>query len=180
MAHPNGPSGTQSPQGRRVLVALVTGPIGDRIQDWRTLHDPVEAARIPPHATLCYWVPGVEPELLGQQVRHAFAGGVRVRLGAVRRFESEQQTVYVEMEDTGQLDQARKRLYDGRFVELGELREWPWHVSCVRDSRGRDSKALAAATAGLHLNEDWPVNTVACLELRGERYCAVETWLLER
>jgi len=176
MSHANAPSSTASPQGRRVLVAIVNGAAGERIQAWRERHDPTEAERVPPHTTLCYWPPTVEPAILEQQVRHAFEGGVSVRLGEVHQFESDQHTFYVEVLQTAALDRARLRLYDGRFVQLPELREWPWHVSCIRDSRGRAREALCAAAEDLAINDQWRVDTVAYLELRGRRYESLATW----
>ena len=58
------PPSDVSPPGRRVLVAVVTGEAGVRIQTWRERHDPEQARRLPPHTTLCYWAPVVKPELL--------------------------------------------------------------------------------------------------------------------
>ena len=104
-----------SPPGRRVLVAVVTGEVGARIQAWRERHDPEQAARLPPHTTLCYWAPVVEPELLERQVRHAFDRPVAVRLGSVHEFDNQDHTFYVEVLDTADLDAARARLYDGTF-----------------------------------------------------------------
>ena len=51
---------SSSAQGRRVLVAVVTGVIGERVQAWRDEHDPGQARRIPPHSTLAYWPPTVD------------------------------------------------------------------------------------------------------------------------
>ena len=56
MIEENAPSSVASPQGRRVLVAVVTGDPGERIQQWREKHDPDQAHRLPPHTTLCYAV----------------------------------------------------------------------------------------------------------------------------
>ncbi|MGH2585877.1 MAG: 2'-5' RNA ligase family protein [Dehalococcoidia bacterium] len=172
----NQPSSQPSPQGRRVLVAVVTGETGRRIQAWREAHDPLQARRLPPHVTLCYWPPPDGVEALGEQVRHAFAERVVVRLGAVREFGNEEQTFYVEVLATGQLDEARRRLYDGRHVQLPPLREWTWHVTCIRDARDRDAAPLRRAAADLCVDGDWRVDTVTCLELRGDRYEAVATW----
>ena len=160
-------------------MAVVTGVLGERIQAWRSVHDPAEAGRIPPHTTLCYWMPTLSPAVLESQVRHAFAGGVSVQLGQVRRFESEQQTLYLEVLESGQLDSARLKLYDGQFAVLPEMREWPWHVSCVRDSRGRDLETLTAAASTLVINQEWRIDTVAYLELRGARYEPLATWRLD-
>ena len=174
----NAPSIDVSPEGRRILVAVVTGQLGDQIQEWRRRNDPVEAERIPPHTTLCYWAPELEPGTLESQVRHAFGRGVTVRLGEVRQFASEQETFYLEVLNSDRLDAARRLLYDGRFVKLPELREWPWHVSCVRDARGREIEALRGAASALALNADWRIDTIAYLQLRGKRYEPLATWRL--
>src|SRR3954471_7333954 len=86
-----------SPPGRRVLVAVVTGEVGARIQRWREQHDPEQARRLPPHTTLCYWPPTVEPVILERQVRHAFDRPVSVRLGGVHEFGNWDQTLYIEV-----------------------------------------------------------------------------------
>jgi 2'-5' RNA ligase len=172
----NQPSSQPSPQGRRVLVAVVTGEAGRRIQAWREVHDPAQARRLPPHVTLCYWAPPDGVEVLGEQVLHAFAEPVTVRLGAMREFDDEEQTFYVEVLDTEPLDAARRRLYDGRHAQLPPLREWTWHVTCVRDARDRDAAALRRAAAELCVDGDWAIDTIACLELRSDRYEAVATW----
>lgn len=172
----NQPSSEASLQGRRVLVAVVTGDAGDRIQQWRQEHDPKQARRLPPHATLCYWAPKDNLDALEQQVRHAFADPVTVHLGAVKEFDNREHTFYVEVGDTASLDAARLRLYDGTHRELPPLREWTWHVTCVRDSRKRDLAELRRAASNLSLDSDWRIDTVACLELRDERYEPVATW----
>mgnify|MGYP001380127553 CR=1 FL=1 len=172
----NEPSSLASPQGRRILAAVVTGDAGERIQAWRKEHDPAEARRLPPHMTLCYWLQAVEPERLEQQVRHAFDRPVVVRLGAVREFDNDQQTFYVEVLDAAPLDRARERLYDGAFLNLPELRAWTWHVTCVRESRDRDRERLREAAGRLELNRPWPVDRVAYLELRGDRYEPIAAW----
>src|SRR3954464_9676265 len=89
-----------SQPGRRVLVAVVTGEVGARIQAWRERHDPEQARRLPPHTTLCYWAPVVEPDLLERQVRHAFDRPVAVRLGSVHEFGNQDHTFYLEVLDT--------------------------------------------------------------------------------
>lgn len=170
------PEASPSPPGRRVLVAVVTGEAGARIQAWREQQDPVQARRLPPHATLCYWAQDADPEQLERQVRHAFAGSVAVQLGAVREFDNGEHTFYVEVGDTDQLDAARRRLYDGTHCPLPSLREWTWHVTCVRDSRGRDRDALRRAAADLSLDTAWTVDTIAWLELRDDVYVTVATW----
>jgi hypothetical protein len=159
-------------------VAVVTGEAGRTIQAWREKHDPEQARRLPPHATLCYWVPAHEDGSLEQQVRHAFAEPVQVTLGAVRQFDNEEQTFYVEVMDTAALDEARRRLYDGRHLALPSHDDWTWHVTCVRDSRGRDGQALSAAAAGLAPIGPWRIDTVAYMELRGDRYEALGSWCI--
>jgi 2'-5' RNA ligase len=174
----NQSSSEASPPGRRVLVAIVTGDVGDRIQQWRQVHDPKQARRLPPHVTLCYWAPQDGLNALEQQVRHAFADPVTVRLGAVKEFDNKEHTFYVEVCDAAPLNTARLRLYDGTHRDLPPLREWTWHVTCVRDSRNRDLDELRRAAAGLYLDTTWRIDTVACLELRGERYEPVATWII--
>jgi hypothetical protein len=165
-----------SPPGRRVLVAVVTGEVGERIQAWRERYDPHQARRLPPHTTLCYWAPVVEPDLLEQQVRHAFAEPVTVRLGSVHEFDNREHTFYVEVLGAAALDAARRRLYDGTYLELSGRPDWTWHVTCVRDSRGRDLTLLRRAASELQLDAPWPIDTIAYLELRGDRYEPLATW----
>src|SRR5581483_5868721 len=78
---------------RRILVAVVTRATGEWIQAWRERHDPEQARRLPPHTTLGYRVPKLEPEALANQVRHAFAGRVTVQLGGVRAFDNAERTI---------------------------------------------------------------------------------------
>lgn len=165
-----------SPQGRRVLVAPVTGEIGERIQAWRLAYDPIQARRLAPHATLCYWAPTVEPTLLERQVRHAFAAPVAVHLGGVRAFANRELTLYVEVGETAALDAARVRLYDATHLALPGRPDWTWHVTCVRSTRGRDPAALRAAARELELDAAWRLETVAYLELRGDRYEPLAEW----
>jgi len=165
-----------SPQGRRVLIAAVTGEVGDRIQAWRLAHDPVQARRLPPHATLCYWAPTVAPELLGAQVSHAFAAPVVVRLGGVREFANRERTLYVEVREPTALDAARARLYDGSHLALPGPPDWTWHVTCVRSTRGRDLAALREAAHELAFDLPWRLETVASLALRGDRYEPLAEW----
>lgn len=176
MSDQNAPSSSASPQGRRVLVAIVTGEQGDRIQRWRTEHDPEQARRLPPHTTLCYWAPDLPLSAFEKQVRHAFAEPVEVRLGAVRGFANDQGTLYVEVLNTGQLDRARRRLYDGTHAALGEAGDWPWHVTCVRDTRGWDRDALLRHAGRLDACGPWKVDRVALLELRGDAYTPLGVW----
>jgi 2'-5' RNA ligase len=172
----NQPPEQPSPQGRRVLVALVTGTAGECIQRWRQTHDPYQARRLPPHVTLCYWAPDGCIESLERQVRHAFAERVTVRLGGVRQFDNGEHTFYVEVLDTARLDAARRRLYDGTYAPLPPLCEWTWHVTCVRNANGRDLTALRRAAAGLRLDTEWTVDTVGYLELRGDTYEPIAQW----
>jgi len=168
-----------SPQGRRIIVAVVTGETGARIQAWREQYDPREALRLPPHATLCYWAPDAPTEDIERQVRYAFPSTTDVRLGGVRQGSNDQGTLYVEVLDRTPLDEALQRLYDGTHVEFPGLREWRWHVTCVRDTRGKDVAALKQAAASLPDESSWQVDTVAYLELRGERYEPIALWRLE-
>ena len=165
-----------SPPGRRVLVAVVTGEAGARIQAWRERHDPEQAHRLPPHTTLCYWAPTVEPELLEKQVRHAFDRPVAVKLGSVHEFGNKDHTFYVEVLDTADLDAARARLYDGAFLDLPGRPEWTWHVTCVRYGIRRDLDELRRLVTELEINATWQVDTIAYLELRGDRYEPLAEW----
>src|SRR3954447_18432284 len=120
MAEPAG-APLASPPGRRVLVAVVTGAARERVGDRRRRHDPEQARRLPPHATLCYWAPALAPEaypLLAAHVRHAFDAPVTVRLGAVGEFGNAEHTFYLRVEVTDALDRARVRLYDGTHLAL--------------------------------------------------------------
>ncbi len=165
-----------SPQGRRILIAPVTGPLSERVQAWRREHDPEQARRIPPHATLCYWAPVVEPELLERQVRHAFDRPVTARLGAVRQFDNRDRTFFVEVQETEQLDAARSRLYDGTHLQLPGEPNWTWHITCVRYTRGKDIDRLLQAAADLQLDDDWRIDTVTYMELRDKRYESIAEW----
>jgi len=162
-----------SPQGRRILVAVVTGPAGDRLQAWREQHDPREAQRLPPHTTLCYWAPAVEPGLLRHQVEHAFNGGVEVTLGGIQVFDNDQRTLYVAVEEHAALDAARRRLYDATYLPLPGYNEWTWHITCIRESRGRDLQPLLDAAQQIGPLGRWKIDRVAYLELQGERYEAI-------
>lgn len=169
-------SPSASPQGRRVLVARVTGPAGEQIQAWRERYDLVEARRLPPHLTLCYWAPVAEPAVLKAQVRHAFRHPVVVRLGAVRAFDNPEGTFYVEVLDSAALDELRRRLYDGTHLALPRRPDWTWHVTRVRRSTGRDVVALRRAASALDLDCPWSVDAIAYLELRGVRYETIREW----
>jgi hypothetical protein len=155
---------------------VVTGEAGERIQAWRQRHDAYEAARIPPHTTPCYWATAFDLDALGRQVTHAFPKTIDLRLGEVREFGGEQGTFYVELLDTARLDAARLRLYDGTHLDMGAFTPWPWHITCVRDTRGRDVDALRTAAAGLNPGDQWRLERIACLELRGSRYEPVACW----
>lgn len=178
MAETTPPVGSTSQQGRRLLVAVVTGELGVRIQAWREKHDPYQARRLPPHATLCYWAMVEDEDLLEKQVRHAFERPVIVRLGGVREFNNADHTFYVEVQDTAALDVARHRLYDGQYVILPRPAHWTWHVTCVRDSRGRDLDELRRAAAELRLDAPWRVTKIAHLELHDDRYEPLAEWLV--
>jgi hypothetical protein len=120
----------------------------------------------------------VETEALEQQVRRAFPGRLSVRLGEMIEGANDQETFYMEMPDTGRLEEARSRLYDGAHVALPHSNGWLWHVTCVRDSRGRDKAALKAAAHELRLDEPWMVDTISYMELEDGRYEAIATWRL--
>jgi len=159
------------------LVAVVTGEVGARIQAWRERYDPVQARRLPPHTTLCYRAPTAEHDLLERQVRHAFDRPITARLGSVHEFDNREHTLYLEVRDTAALDEARSRLYEGTHLELLGRPDWTWHVTCVRNSRSRpDLEALRRAATELDLDAAWPIDTIAYLELRGDRYEALATW----
>jgi hypothetical protein len=165
-----------SPPGRRVLVAVVTGEAGARIQVWRERHDREQARRLLPHTTLCYWAPTVEPELLERQVQHAFDRPVAVWLGSVHEFDNLDHTFYVEVLEAADLDAARARFYDGSFLELPGGPDWTWHVTCVRYSVRRDLDELRRLVTDLSVNATWQVDTIAYLALRGDRYEPRAEW----
>ena len=169
---------TESPPGRRILIAVVTGAVGDGIQRWRRAHDPEQARRIPPHTTLCYWAPESDRALLEAQVRHAFPDPIPVRLGAVRTFDNRDQTRFLPVLDTAALDAARVRLYDGTYLHLTKDHDWEWHVTCVRYGRSRDDDATALAAADESLPSDvpWLIDTVAYMELRDGVYQSIANW----
>jgi hypothetical protein len=169
---------TGSPQGRRILIAIVTGEVGQKIQEWRAVHDPEEAVRIPPHTTLCYWAPTVEPDLLEQQIRHAFPAPLTVRLGEVHEFENREKTFFIEVQEAEQLDAAREVLYDASIVELPRQFNWTWHVTCIRRSTNRDRTELQAALEGFAINAPWTIDTIAYMELRDSKYEYLAEWKL--
>ena len=173
---PNRMTSTPSPQGRRILVAIVTGEAGERIQTWRMEHDAEQAERLPPHTTLCYWAPNAPVETMERQIRHAFPGPVTVRLGKVAEFKNDQHTFYVEVLGAEALEESRKALYDGTHLVLPPSQAWTWHITCVRDSRERDLDALRKATEQLELPYAWRVERVSYLQLNGDRYEEIAGW----
>lgn len=170
---------SSSPQGRRVLVAPVTGRPGARIQAWRELHDPEQALRLPPHATLCYSPPAVDPAVMEAQVRHAFPSALTVRLGSAQEFANYDHTFYVPVLETAALDAARVRLFDASSVALDGPARWTWHVTCLRYGRTRNLEEVRRAAAELAVECIWRLDTIAYLELRGKRYETVAEWRLQ-
>ena len=173
-----------SPNGRRVLVAVVTGALGELIQRWREQYDPEQARRLPPHATLCYWAPdGEDAEALDRQIRHAFTSPVEVRLGGVHEFTNRDGTFFIEVGDTDALNAARTRLYNATHLALTGESDFTWHVTCIRypDDSRREELRLAAAelTSQIAANPVWTVDSIALLQLRGDRYEPLKTWTIE-
>ena len=168
--------------GRRVLVAVVSGVLGEHIQAWRARYDAKQAARLPPHLTVCYRPPVDAPlESLEAQVRHAFSAPVTVRLGPVFVLAHQEAPLAVSVHDTAALDAARVRLFDGRFVEMGGRHEWPWHITCIRYGHNRDREALlATAAAELSLDAPWVIDTITYLDLRKGKYEALAEWSLHK
>jgi hypothetical protein len=167
----------QSSPPRRVLVAVVRGALGDRIQVWREKYDAKQAPRLPPHLTVCYRPPDAGLALLEQQVRHAFDAPIEVRLGPVFVLGHPEAPLAVSIHATDSLEAARKRLFDGTFVQMGGRHEWPWHITCVRYGYKRDRDALLAAAAEeLALDAPWVIDRVSYLELRSGRYEPVAEW----
>jgi len=156
---------------KRVLVAVVPGSAGARIQTWREQHDTWRSRLLPPHLTLCYRPPLVPTEQIAAQVRHAFPSSVAVRLGGVAQLPNKDGTLVVEVLDTAELDLARRRLFDCTHAEMGGYREWPWHITWVRYGVRRDSAALLAEAAeGLSIDAPWTIDRLSLLELRDGRY----------
>ena len=177
-------SDTPSPNGRRVLVAVVGGPLGAAIQAWREEHDPQQARRLPPHATLCYWAPPLaDADALDRQVRHAFPAPVEVNLGGVHEFTNRDGTFFIEVRDTDALNASRARLFDGAFCPLDGQQDFTWHVTCVRypDEAQRASLREAARTLAetIAVAPTWTVDTIAWLELRDGVYQPLRTWTLQ-
>ncbi len=162
---------------RRVLVAIVPGEAGARIQQWREEHDPWRARLLPPHLTLCYRPPHAPLSDIQAQVRHAFPSPVRVMLGDVGQLPNRDGTLVVLIREAEQLDEARRRLFDGTHVEMGGYREWPWHVTWIRYGLKSDSAAkLALGEHALSFDQPWLLDTISLLELRNGRYEPVAEW----
>jgi hypothetical protein len=167
------------PAGRRVLVAVVPGELGARIQAWREKYDARHASRLPPHLTVCYRPPDAALEAVESQVRHGFTQPVRVRLSSVFVLRHREAPLAVQVLETAELDQARRRLFDGTHVQMGGRAEWPWHITCVRYGHNRDRDALlAAASQELALDAEWLIDQVSYLELRNGHYEPVAEWSL--
>jgi hypothetical protein len=165
------------PEPRRVLVAVVTGELGSRIQAWRERHDPRHAARLPPHLTVCYRPPDAPLDALEAQVRHGFPAPVEVRLGSVFVLQHQEAPLAVGLLDTGALDAARQRLFDGTHIQMGGRHEWPWHITCIRYGHNRDREALLQTAAQeLALDNPWTIAQVSYLELRAGRYEPLVEW----
>jgi 2'-5' RNA ligase len=164
---------------RRVLVVVVRGEMGARIQAWREAHDARRAQLLPPHMTLCYRAPHAPPELIEAQVRYAFPRPVVVRLGGATELPNRDRTLVVEVLNAAELDQARRRLFDATYAAMGGYREWPWHITWVRYGVRRDSAALLAlAEHDLKFDTPWTIDTVSLLELHEGRYEPSAEWRL--
>ncbi len=163
---------------RRVLVAVVSGSLGDHIQTWRERHDARHAARLPPHLTVCYRPPVEAPvEAIEAQVRHGFREAIAVRLGATFYLAHPESPLVVSVHGTEALDAARQRLFDGRHVQMGGRHEWPWHITCIRYGYKRDREALlATASEELAIDAPWLIDRISYLESRDGRYQAVAEW----
>src|SRR5438874_3142696 len=167
----------QPPTPRRVLVAVVAGDVGARIQAWRELHDAKHAARLPPHLTVCYRPPEAPLEDIEAQVRHAFISPVTVRLGAVFVLAHTEAPLAVSVHETAALDAARLRLFDGTHTQMGGRHEWPWHITCIRYGHKRDREALLRAAAQhLAVDAPWQIDRISYLELRDGRWVPVAEW----
>ncbi len=172
----------EPPDRRRVLAAIVTGPAGDAIQAWREEHDPRQAHRLPPHATLCYGIPDNTDNLLEAQVRHAFVRPIAVRLGGVHEFTNRDGTFYVEVGDTHDLDAARERLYDGCYLTLPGRSVFTWHITCIRYPKNAQRRTLRIAAreleAAIAAHPVWTIDMISSLQLRDGIYYPVATWTL--
>jgi hypothetical protein len=165
---------------RRVLVTVLDGEPGRRIQAWRKAHDARRAMLLPPHLTLCYRPPHAPLGLIAAQVRHAFPSAIRVQLAGVAQLPNRDGTLVVQLAQTTELDQARRRLFDATFLAMGGFREWPWHITWVRYGIKRDSASLLAlAEAALRFDQPWTIDSVSLLELREGRYERVCSWSLD-
>jgi hypothetical protein len=165
---------------RRVLVAVVPGALGDRIQTWRQRHDARQAARLLPHLTVCYRPPEAPIEAIEAQVRHGFASPVQVRLGPVFVLSHPEAPLAVSVLDTEALQAARQRLFDGTHVQMGGRHEWPWHITCIRYGYKRDrDELLSTAALELALNDPWLIDRISYLELRDGCYQPVAEWNLD-
>jgi hypothetical protein len=167
----------QPPPTRRVLVAVVSGTLGEQIQAWRERYDAKHAARLPPHLTVCYRPPDATLQDLEAQVRHAFEAPIEVRLGSVFVLGHPEAPLAVSVHQTQTLEAARQRLFDGTFVQMGGRHELPWHITCIRYGYKRDREALLATAAQeLALDAPWLIERISYLELRNGRYEAAAEW----
>ncbi|MBV9354393.1 MAG: 2'-5' RNA ligase family protein [Chloroflexi bacterium] len=168
-----------SEPGRRVLLAVVPGEVGQRLQAWRARDDPVRARLLPPHLTLCYRPPNAAPAAIERQVRHALPEPVLVRLRGFTELPNRDRTLAVRVVESDALDEARRRLFDARYIELGGYREWPWHITWVRYGINRDRGAmLCQANREFPLDEAWLIETVSLLERRETDYQVLADWQL--
>ena len=160
-------------------MAVVDGEAGRQIQAWRERHDPKQAARLPPHLTVCYRPPDAPLEILEAQIRHAFTAPAQVRLGPLFVLAHAEAPMAVGIHDTADLDVVRQRLFDGTHVQMGGRDEWPWHITCIRYGHSRDREALLAlAAVELALDEAWLIDRLSYLQLSNGRYEALAEWNL--
>ncbi len=170
-----------SQPGRRVLLAVVPGELGQRIQALRERYDPVRARFLPPHLTLCYRPPSAPLADIERQVRHAFPEPVLVRVRGAAELPNRDMTLVIGIVESDALDEARRRLFDATYVTLGGYRDWPWHITWLRYGVNRDRAALlAAAERELMLDEPWSIDTVSLLERREIDYQVLADWRLDR
>ena len=112
-------------------------------------------------------------------MRHGFKAPVKVRLSSVFVLQHREAPLAVQVLETAELDQARRRLFDGTHVQMGGRAEWPWHITCIRYGHSRDREALlAAASQELALDDEWLIDQLSYLELRNGRYEPVAEWPL--
>lgn len=162
-----------------MIVAPVTGEIGKHIQSWRQKYDPQQALRLPPHVTMLYWANLEDDQdmALDAQIRHAFSDPIQVRLTEVKQFLNPDQTRYIEVTETKELDAARARLFDGTHLTLPEQRQsWDWHVTVVRYAAKSDINTIEPGLSELDLEESWKLDTLLLLELRNGKYVEVTRW----